>query len=294
MKILYVAKHNSGGADDEGAVSHALIVLGHTVHKVSEKIGDTACRVKADLCLFHHWPDVDSIRKISIPKAFWNFDLVEWPDDPTLDRRSDARRRWMMDVMPLVDIGFCTDGDWTAKFPDKLVWLTQGADERVVGRGTPRLPTIPILFTGISRGGGVRRESFVNELMDRYRERFVNVQRGCYRRNLADLIASASVVVAPDSPVTDRYWSNRVYNTLGFGALLIHPYSAGLRGHYGLDEVYMYEDRQELHRFIDWAIANKSGVCEEFRIRSLETTKARHLYRHRCEVLINIVKERIL
>jgi len=197
-------------------------------------------------------------------------------------------------IVPLVSIGFCTDGDWVANDKSgKLVCLRQGADERVVGEGTLTNPNNDgtIVFPGISKGGGIQRIFFVDEMHGMYGEKFLHVQRGAYRRVLADLIHNR-IVVSPDSPKTDRYWSNRVYNVLGFGGFLLHPDCKELHDHYtdGV-EIEFYQDRAHLHYLIDLFSRNPEGRYA-IGMKSLERTRKEHLYRHRCETLLKVLKDR--
>ena len=301
MRIIFIAKHDSGGNDDEGAVYHALTSLGHDVQRLNEPRGYKFKRLlPADLVLFFKWHDLDVLRTIEIPKVFWYFDLVEWHETPG---RSAARVAWMREVTPLVDIGFCTDGDWVAKNPEKLVWLPQGADERVVGRGVAEVKCatcgvasvqdpIDILFTGIGKGGGATRESFVAEMQLQYGKRFRHVPHGVHGSAMADLIARSKIVVAPDSPVTDRYWSNRVYNALGFGAMLLHPQCHGLLSQYTRQELQTYASREQLHDQIEHYLY-AAPARYNHQEAGLARTLREHLYRHRCEELIRVVKERL-
>lgn len=298
MRIAYIARHGQVNSnDDEGAIAYALRKLGHDVMLLSEGSGHAVYNLRPDLVLFHKWSDTNALRRLPtrVKKVFWYFDLVEFPDS-SLETRNSARRSWMESVTPVVDLGFCTDGDWVAKdSTGKLVWLPQGADERVIGPGrfadSNVLPSI--LFTGIGRAGGVGRGNFVQDMMDRYGGRFRQVARGVYGRRMADLISQFGIVVAPDAPITDRYWSNRVYLCLGFGAFLLHPKCVNLLHHYqdAVDIVY-YSNRKELHSLIEHyseqsekrkIIAN-SGVLRTFK---------EHTYRHRCEILLSTVKDRL-
>lgn len=306
MRILYIANHDSGGNDDEGAITYALSELGHDVVRLNEfgwKTTDYMYGSEGvDLVLFHKWCNPEALFQIGCPKVFWYFDLVR-SGDIGLQRRDAGRLQWMMKVLPYVDIGFCTDGDWanetwTRNAKDqpephpKLVWLTQGADGRIVGRGKPTFKSdYDLLFTGI-RKGGEKRASWVDEMTATYGSKFCHLERGYYRERLRDLIASSKIVLAPDGPVTARYWSNRVYNALGFGAFMIHPYCEGLTQHYGVTELVMYRSREELHELInDWlAHPNTRQLVSE---AALERTKREHLYRHRVESLLKTVKEKL-
>lgn len=293
MRIMYVAKHDQPNNDDEGAITYALNALGHDVQRVRESMGRNAWKMRCDLCLFHKWEDIGAISKIRCPMVFWYFDLVDYPD-PTLQDRCQRRINWMKRTTPLVDLGFCTDGDWVKKDQSgKLVWLTQGADGRITGRITRAEQPIDILFTGIENGG-TQRASFVAEMRERYGSRFVHHRSGYYREKMANLIASSKIVVAPDGPVTDRYWSNRIYNVLGFGGCLIHPLCHGLwkQGYIGGTHYLTYETRDELHMHIDSLLRDRD-VRTFLSTNGLNQTMKSNLYRHRCEELIRTVQERL-
>ena len=317
MRILYIAKHGQAVSnDDEGAIAHALKQLGHEVHCVQENevvektvrameaIRSISTPVSYNFVLFHKWDAPELLARIPFPKVFWWFDLVDFPD-PTLRVRCEQRVDWMRRITPLVDLGFMSDGDWVDRDrTGKLVWLTQGADERVVGRGDPQpfhllgrrktegMPKV-VMFGG--RKGGQRRESFVDEMRERWGLGFQLVERGVHGFKLRDHIASVPIVVAPDGPVTDRYWSNRVYLMAGFGAFLIHPLCKGLTEHFASgSEIVFYRNRNELWNAIE---AIQGNQFDEYRNvvsdAALKRTQHQHLYRHRCERLIEVVKGRL-
>lgn len=314
MNILYVARHGSGDNDDEGAIYHALRDLGHTVRNVHEKprhrsLADqraiTDLSYEFDFCLFHKWPDPREVAEVRCPRAFWYFDMVQPVDgDQTLLARSQSRVDWMKKVVPHCVAGFCTDGDWVdADKTGRLVHLMQGADGRFVGEGTP-LVTVegepaypPVMFTGMINHGQ-RRAEHVAHLQDRYGDRFMVLGDGgpryrLHQRKLADVFSTTKVVVAPDGPSTDRYWSNRVYLTLGFGGFLLHPYCEGLAEQYSQNvELVMYKSRQELDGLIDFYLQNDAHR-DAMRLAGYKATVERHLYRHRCHELVRVMKERL-
>lgn len=295
MRIVYIAKHDSGDNDDEGAITYALRQLGHRVMCVHERSVEDIGSASGDLILVHKLDCPVRLRRFSAPKVFWHFDLVE-SDDWELQSRSIERRAWMAEATDVCDLGFCTDGDWVAKdTTGKLHWLMQGADERYVGAGhTPEENTggIDILFTGSQIHGG-KRISFLNECRARYGDRFRMVghrpRERVHGRRLADLIASAKIVVAPDGPCSDRYWSNRVYLTLGFGGFLIHPLCARLMDHYGPNDISYYMSREAFHVLVD-SYLDRPDIRQDVAQHGYETTIAKHLYRHRCEELLRVVK----
>lgn len=302
MKILFIAKHDSGDNDDEGAVAYALRQLGHEVACVQEKKwkreGVDPLAVQADFCLFFKHEVVSEIRELSkrMPCAFWYFDMVESVDgDPTLKVRSETRLRWMDDVMPLVVAGFCTDGDWVAKMGKPLTQLCQGADERVAGLGTAEREWPPILFTGMVNHGQ-KRATHVRQLERKYGSQFgVLGNRGpafrLHGRELANVFAATKVVVAPDGPSTDRYWSNRVYLTTSLGGFLLHPHCSELCKQYAPGVLQYYYDRTDLEEQIDYYLTHEEARKVHL-LRAYEHTMEHHTYKHRCVELLNTVQMR--
>lgn len=300
MQILYIAKHGPHDNCDEDAIAFTLEKLGHSVARVQESEAELSFpQGHYDLMLFHKWDGYINCKAAGntlYPQVFWYFDLVE-SDDWNLQARSVERREWLERASITADLGFCTDGDYVLKHPEKLVHLMQGADERVVGFGTPDGPPIDILFTGSTIHGG-KRISHINELKERYGERFVafghHPKERVHGRALANLIARAKIVVAPDGPVTNHYWSNRVYQALGFGAFLLHPWCSELAEQYFSNlHLCYYVDRDHLHEQIEYHLC-KPAIRITIQQHGLTRTIAEHLYRHRCEELLKVVKERLL
>lgn len=296
MKVIYVAKHNSGGNDDEGAIAYAIEALGHRVVRVDERAAKNlksySISSGADLLLFHKWDNAEMLHRYEgvCPRAFWYFDLVNWPSDPTLNTRCATRMDWMRRITPNVDFGFCTDGDWVRDNEHKLSWLPQGADERVVGAAAPIQPEPEeILFTGITRGAGRERLKFVEEVAKRFVNQFRQVPYGLHREKLRSVIASTKIVLCPSAPVTDRYWSNRVYNAAGFGAFILHPYSFNMLSQYSANkEVVYYHTMNDLFDSIAF-YQEQPEKRERIQAAALERTIKDHLYRHRLTVLLDTI-----
>lgn len=290
MRIIYVGKHGSGGNDDEGAIHFALEKLGHDVVRVQESHTKGVAKLEGDFLLCHHWHNLAVLREVKIPKVFWCFDLIDWPDGGP---RHQQRCAWMRELTEVCDLGFLTDGDWVARNDTgKLYWMTQGADERPLD---PCLDqplncekTTDILFVG---GIGYGRDKFVQELRERYGERFKHVLKGCYGLSLAVEISRAKIVVAPDSPVTDRYWSNRVYNVLRLGGFLLHPWSEGISCQY--HPYLLTYSRNELPELIDTWI-EEVDARQKVAVIGSQWTMQYHTYRHRCQELLKIVQEKLL
>src|SRR5690606_959569 len=144
----------------------------------------------AILKILQGWPGV---------KAFWYFDLVN-AQDQSVAARSQQRRAWMNTVLPYVDIGFCTDGDWVANDTSgKLVTLRQGYDQRLLPADRPANPEIDILVPCTLNRCGVERKRWfitVNEWATEKGYRLFWV-KDLFRNQLAFTVANSKVILAP-------------------------------------------------------------------------------------------------
>jgi len=317
MKIAYVANHNQlRSADDEGAIAYALERLGHTVHLFSEKATyHSLCVSNPDMVLFHKWSNWSILQKLSCIKVAWYFDLF-YQDEPELYRRNIDRLTWLENAVGLVDALFCTDGSAVngevshtyllERERKKVFHLTQGADSRLINTCEFRLRIaesylrdkhIDILFTGSVRSGTKRAEC-LDLLRETYKERFMHVAHGAYRENLAQLILNSKVVVAPSAPVGPNYYSNRIYNALGFGACLIHPLVSNLSNEYRVGEdIYPYDpkDLKTLIQGINFLLEESSLYRQKLSFNGYETTLNLHTYEEKVRMMFNILRrERII
>ena len=308
MRILYVARHGiAGGMDDEGAITYSLRKLGHTVTLRGEdefEAIEEELEKGHDLLLFHKWEREPFARdrllnkfKDKILRAFWYFDLVN-SNDHSLSSRDYARGEWARRAIAVTDIGFFTDGEfvkrfhiYTAKDKIDMFWLMQGFDERLVDNFLPA-PTIKeILFTGNSNGGRARK-AFVEQLRNWYPTQFNHISSGLYRKEFVEAARRSFVNVSPDFPIEERYWSNRIYNVLGAGGLLAHPYSNEFNYRFSyIPDIHFlgYSSRNELRTLID-RIMKEDKLNEDYlRMRQEANTYTirNHLYTHRCEMLID-------
>jgi hypothetical protein len=148
---------------------------------------------------------------------------------------------------------------------------------------------IPILFTGLSKRCGQGRRTWVEDMQKAHGGLFHIVEQGVYGRKLADLIARSLIVVAPDAPVSDSYYSCRLFLTLGFQGFLLHPYSRSAVANYrdGVEVVY-YRSRPELHELIaNYLPLDKER--ERIAKAGYDRTAREHTYIHRCRKLLTQV-----
>lgn len=300
MHIAYIGKHGSGGGDDEGAIAHSLQLLGHTVSLYPErKVPKIPRNCKPDFLLLHHYPNPELLTTLPYPKVFWCFDRIYDPE-PSLNPRSTQRMSWAQAMESVCDFSFYTDGDW-ALASENRKWLTQGADPRLAidlpsrEALNPRLsrnlrPRIPLLLTATRRGGELR-ESFVKDLTSRYGRYFFHYEQGLYGYNLRSTIADTCIVLAPDSPISSRYCSNRVYTSLGLRAFLLHPYCEHIALQYTDGEhLVFYRDRDHLYSLISEYLDDhtRRDIISEAGHRH---TLRHHLYTNRVSRLIDVVRD---
>ncbi len=116
-------------------------------------------------------------------------------------------------------------------------------------------------------------------------------------QELNDLYASTPIIVGDScfaneagSPRSDRYWSDRIPETIGRGGFLIHPFVPGLRDSFGPSELATYNpgDWADLHAQIGAYLANpgeRDGFVERGRARVLRD----HTYTVRMRTLLETV-----
>lgn len=296
LRILYLARHsNPLSNDDEGGITGNLRELGHEVECIQESKIQILERssIKADFILYHHCKSLTALTKSPIPKVFWCFDRIYW-NDTKLATRNATRMEWITKATEISEIGFCTDGDWVNRDnTGKLVWLMQGFNQYLPRVKNINTSSSKILFTGGGRDYG--RDAFVTEMRQRYGDRFIHIPKGAYRQNLVSLIEDSAIVVAPPTPVTNRYWSNRVYVIMGMGGFLLHPTTQGLEQDFDADvgDLNFYGSMQDLHECIRYFTYKGNHEIEEFRKYGQEQVLTHHTYKNRCQTLITTVRERL-
>lgn len=118
---------------------------------------------------------------------------------------------------------------------------------------------------------------------------------GVYRGgDLNQLYADSSVVVG-DSLCIDfkypHYWSDRVYETLGRGGFMIHPYIRGLEEHFedGVHlRFYEFGNWDQLRDLIDYYLIHEDER-EHIRRAGHEHVRNNHTYIHRWEEILRTI-----
>jgi len=110
-------------------------------------------------------------------------------------------------------------------------------------------------------------------------------------KELNNLYASSKVVVG-DSLCPNfsypHYWSDRVYETMGRGGFIIHPYVKGMEDEFVDGEhlvFYQYKDFKDLKEKIDFYL-NNDKEREKIRVAGHELVKDNYSYKNRWQTIM--------
>jgi len=287
-KIVYFAKKQTENSDNtEQHICFAFEKLGHTVKRIDEsnwtKTEVVEATKDADLFLFHKGGihDTHSFQRfldlmayVTCRKVCWYFDKI-WGD----------REAIVETLIPFVDKVFMTDETWKRRHGFKNVEVLHqgiGGEDTKLGEFKKELET-EIAFVGNVYGD---RVDFVKKLKEKYGDK-LRVFGNIFNRDLYDLMASTKIVVAPDSPSDDFYWSSRVYMILGSGGFLLHPKCEGLKEEFTHKEhLATYNDFDDLCSKIDFYLINekKRKVIQQ---AGYEKCVSEFTYQKRCQNLLS-------
>ncbi len=312
MRVAYLG--NFGPAHStESHVGRALEANGHEVARHQEdridwdslagRVGDVA------FCLWTHTEGLagpatyDAQRRFldacPVPTAVLHLDLWHSLSREHLVRESPHFR---CDLVCTADGGH--DAEWAAAGVNHH-WLPPGVSAAECAPGTPRDEyRSELAFVG-SWQGGYHRESrhrfeLVRWLQKRYgrRCRFWPRQGEPAVRGdaLRDLYASVDLAVGDSclAGSVGRYWSDRVPETVGRGACLLHPAVPGLEEHFKHGEhLLTYEpfDFAGLGRLVDYYLDHpdeRTAIARQGREHVLATAT----YEVRVEQLVDELRRR--
>lgn len=147
------------------------------------------------------------------------------------------------------------------------------------------------------------RPQLIQWLRDIYGDRFLHVggdgQTGTIRGNGLNEIYGDTKVAIGDSLCLNfsypYYWSDRVYETLGRGGFMIHPYIKGMENHFE-DKKHLvffeFGNFDQLKDLIDYYIEHDKER-EKIRKAGHEHVKENHTYKNRWEVIMTTVGKEI-
>lgn len=306
---MHVAFLGNFGVSYSSESHHAasLEALGHTVARLQEPQTTAeeilaACE-DADLFVWvhtHGWntPGIEKVlnalRERDVPSMTYHLDL--WFG---LRRQKDMQSDpyWGIDHFFTVDKRMA---EWLSQnTPVRGHYVPAGVFEPECYIAEPR-NRFDVAFVG-SKGYHSEwpyRPTIINWLATNYRDRFRHYGRGglgtVRGAGLNQVYADARVVVGDslclgfDYP---DYWSDRVYETLGRGGFLIHPYIRGLERQFEDGKhlrFYDFGDFDQLRNLIDYYL-DRDTEREEIRRAGHEHVKANHTYRHRWQQILEVL-----
>lgn len=293
MNILYIGKFEKYFRT-ENYVTHALQQLGHKVHKMPvDSIDDlkglkrTTIGWDINLVLFSKASQpffkdyIEFCRVEGITTATWVFDLF-W---------NFPGSRVMPPQMYHSDYVFTTDGG------NQYYWDKYGINHKVLRQGIhlPDAYTRPtdykyeIAFIGnlMKIPAYMERRILIEYLRETYGKRVyeTNNTRG---KDLNTLLSRTKLVVGQSIP-SDYYWSNRIYEILGRGGFLLHPFTRGLEDEFEEGVHYVGYDRHDLTDLKDKIDYYLEHTEEQEKIRAAghQLVKEKYTYEKRCQEMLS-------
>jgi len=288
LKIIYLANFNNKNSNYvEEDIKSALEELGHEVVPVHEKDFKKVLDIKADMLLFHKagigryisledW--IFMLNHITCKKVMWYFDPIYL---------FGKREMEIETIAEYIDYGFLVDDTWRRRHKYKNLYsLKEGIGTIYKGKVREEFKC-DIAFMGNIYG---KREEFVGILKRKYGDKF-KVFDNVFRQDLADACVSAKIVVAPDFPTDEFYWSSRFYLTLGLGGFLVHPDVYGLREEFEEGKHFAgYKGLEELVMTIDYFLENekeRKAIQEQGQKRCLKIGT----FKNRLKEMLKIIYE---
>lgn len=215
---------------------------------------------------------------------FWGLNILDQRQD-----RIGTHAFWRTDKV------FTADGGNDERFAAlgiKHHWMAPAVVERDCVFGRPSLQfNCPVAFTGAD---GYHpeypfRPMLVNRLREMYGPNF-RVYQGIRQQQLNDLYATVRVLVGDSCFAgADRYWSDRVPETIGRGGFLIYPKTPGL----DIPGLVTYEPQNipDLVKKINYYI-DDDHQTERIKLRNEahEFVKQHHTYTNRMQELLKTME----
>lgn len=309
MKITFVGNH---GVSYSSENHHCLTLesMGHTVVRLqegqatSEQILTEA--TKSDLLVFihtHGWKTpgtltmsqvFDMLHKMGKPTLTYHLDL--WLG---LERQKDLEND---DFYKSIGHFFTVDklmADWFNENSNvKGHYLQAGVFDQECYIDKSGGPHNDVIFVG-SKGYHPEwpyRPQLINWLASSYSSRFKHFGGdglGTVREAALNQLYGSSKIAVGDTLCIGfdypYYWSDRVYETLGRGGFLIHPYIKGMEEHFEDKKhlvFYEYGNFEQLKELIDYYLEHEDER-ENIRLAGHEHVKAHHTYKQRWEKILD-------
>jgi len=301
-KIAFIGKFRR--VYDEQGKALSLERNGFEVRRFDENTFNRVTPNNEDT-LLNYRPDALFFTKLRVPDSKKLIDKCKEKGIKTVSWMPDLyfglnREKEVLNKTPMfqADFVFSPDGGNQDKFQKNNInhFLVRQAiyDKSCEIRNTDKKHDL--LFVGtLGPEHGSSRAQLLSFLEKEYEKRFYWAGRtGPHEiRNeaLTNLISESKIVIG-DCVFSDKYWSNRVYETLGRGGFLIHPRIPGIEDEFQDGEhlvMFEYGNFKDLSEKIDYYL-NSEKEREKIRQQGFEYVRKRHTLMNRVQQIMEILQ----
>ena len=191
-------------------------------------------------------------------------------------------------LLPDVDRAYFTDETWVRKMKEYIYSLHPAAPQPLIGTYKPEL-ACDIAYVGQLYSMRVKEYEFLKEHFGDGVKFFDNK----FGQDLADLCASAKIIVAPRFPFDNFFWSDRIYTVLSYGGLMVHQRTYGLQKEGFIDgqHYFDYEKDQDFIVLLNSLLDKDSDEMRKAISENGQEFVKKHTYVERVKQIINENKD---
>ena len=222
----------------------------------------------------------EMLENITCKKVLWFFDKI-----------AGSKMKIITTLLPSIDYLFVADGTWRKRFEnEKLFVLHPAASEKVYNGKFKKDLECDIAILGSLYGDRFKQFEF---LKAKFGDHF-NYYDDKFNEDYADVCKSSKMIIVPQFPFDDFYWSERIYKTLANGGVCIHPRTYGLTEQGFVDGKHFidYYTEQDLYVTLTMLFDKKSDkLRKEIAAQGKEFVKG-HTYTNRIEEMFKIIDKK--
>lgn len=302
MRIIYIGDFRKHYAT-ENYIAYAFECLGVQVIKLEDALVNME---KVDVVveeLINYSPDfilfskrrpkgqtelvIEKLKERGIKTVCWLFDIY-------IGFTADRLERVYNKIAPLnCEYIISTDGghdkEW-AELGYKHFCVRQGIHEPEA-KMIDNAKDWDVIFIGTNYI--IERGLLMARIKNKFKDRFkwLGTNGDIRGMELNEIIGRAKIVIGDSFP-SKNYWSNRVYEILGRGGFLIHPYVEGLEKEFEIGKhlvCYKHGDADDLIDKINYYLEHPEER-EKIKQAGFEFVKNNYTYQKRCKQVLEILK----
>lgn len=183
------------------------------------------------------------------------------------------------------------------KYGIEHIYCKPGIASEFVYQAPSVLRDIDVLFVGNVSSyhkDWPYRQELHKFLTQTYKETYTAIEHGIRGHDLNMLISRAKVIIGDTLCLgfqCDHYWSDRVYEILGRGGFMIHPYIPGLDEEFADEKhivYYQYGNFDDLQRKIDFYLKHPD-LRDGIQRLAVEYVRSACTYEHRMQSLLSFL-----